>query len=147
MPSDNSNTELALCGDKKCDHFETMKKLISPSLHAFLDVLIAVILLGGPWLSDFQDATSARTLSVICGGLIALSIILTDFPGGIIRWIPLAVHLWLDALVGLILILLPIVGGMESKGLLIAMGLLLLGSAIFSVPGYKPAKPSVGNSK
>lgn len=110
-----------------------MKKLISPSHHAVMDFFIAILLLGGPWIWDFQDATMARTLSLIGGGTIATLVIFTDFPGGIVRVIPLRLHLLIDACLSIALIGLPIILKAKPGGLLIGLGLLLLGTVLFTV--------------
>ena len=88
------------------NHKRKKPDLINTRLHGMLDYSSAVILLL-PWITGFYP-TAADTLALtILGGLTILFSILTDYEFGLIKLLPMKVHLVLDTISALFLISMP----------------------------------------
>lgn len=126
-----------------------MRKLIPTHWHAFMDYIWSVVLLAGPWLSTFHEVEAARITSLAGGGLIALLTVLTASEGGIVRIIPMKVHLAMDGVLGAFLIAAPFLFGFSEETHLfhIVMGLIILGAAFFTETRqekHTPPRPVTG---
>lgn len=126
-----------------------MRKLIPTHWHAFMDYVWSIVLLAGPWLSTFHEVEAAKITSLCCGGFIALLSIFTDNEGGIIRIIPMKVHLTMDVLLGAFLIVAPFLFGFSEETYLfhIFMGFVVLGAGLFTKVNpktYPPPRPVTG---
>jgi hypothetical protein len=68
-----------------------------------LDYLVGVILIIAPWVLDFADGGPEQWVPVILGvGAIAYSL-MTDYELGVVKMIPMSMHLMLDIGSGIIL--------------------------------------------
>lgn len=75
-------------------------KIISTGVHAKIDYLAGIVFIASPWIFGFSE-TVAATWTVILVGAIALAIsIFTDYEGGVVRSIPIRVHLTADIFSG-----------------------------------------------
>lgn len=88
------------------DKYLTMKA-IPATFHAYIDYGSAVVFLVAPWIFLFDDVATAKWSSVAVGAVILLMSLLTRYEGGLLRVIPMRVHLGADILVGLFLVLSP----------------------------------------
>jgi hypothetical protein len=79
-------------------------KFISPKIHGFIDLLVVVFLLASPWYFGFTGTLAIFTY--VLAGVHLLLTILTDYPVGIFKVIPGAVHGAIEFLVGVVLIVL-----------------------------------------
>lgn len=84
-----------------------MRRIIPTHWHTFFDYITALVLLVSPWMMDFEEHGVASLISWIAGGLIAVQALATNYEGGLIRIIPIPVHLSVDVLLGSFLIILP----------------------------------------
>jgi hypothetical protein len=79
-------------------------RFIPTRTHGVIDyLLMGALLIVAPYLLGFADGTAARWVPQIVGaGLIGASL-LTDYELGVVRMIPMPVHLGLDVAAGLLL--------------------------------------------
>lgn len=79
-----------------------MKK-ISSKVHGTLDYLVGFILIISPWLFGFASGGAQMSIPIILGlGAIIYSIV-TNYELGFFKVIPFKVHLFIDALSGILL--------------------------------------------
>jgi len=90
-------------------------KAIPTTFHAFVDYGSAIVFLVAPWIFLFDHVIEAKWVSVIIGALILLISLLTRYEAGLLRIIPLRVHLAADILVGLFLVLSPWLMGFADQ--------------------------------
>lgn len=76
--------------------------IIPTRVHGVIDYLMGIVLIAAPWLLDFDEGAQTWVPMILGAGVILYSI-LTDYELGIIRAIPMQVHLILDVLGGLFL--------------------------------------------
>lgn len=77
--------------------------IIPTRIHGVLDYLVGAVLIAAPWIFGFSDNAAAMWVAIIIGiGAIAYAA-LTDFELGLIRIIPMPVHLAIDVVGGLVL--------------------------------------------
>src|SRR5215213_2483256 len=78
-------------------------RFISTQVHGVLDYLVGVLLIAVPWILGFDGTGAAQWVPVILGVAAIIYSLLTRYELGMARVIPMSVHLWLDALSGLLL--------------------------------------------
>lgn len=109
-------------------------RFIPTRVHGALDYLIGALLIVAPWIFGFSDAEVATWLPVILGaGLIAYSL-LTDYELGVMRMIPMSVHLMLDLASGVLLAVSPWLFGFDNEVWIphLIIGLLEIGAAVMT---------------
>jgi hypothetical protein len=79
-------------------------KFISPAAHGIIDYLVVVFLLAAPSVFGFTGIISYVTYAI--AGVHLLLTILTNFPMGLIKVIPVKVHAIIEALAGITCIVL-----------------------------------------
>ena len=79
-------------------------KFISPKIHGFIDLLVVVFLLASPSYFGFTGLLTTFTYALAAVHLILT--ILTKYPVGIFKIIPLTVHGSIEFIVGITLIVL-----------------------------------------
>jgi hypothetical protein len=79
-------------------------KFISPKIHGIIDYLSVIFLLISPTLFGFSGTLALFTYA-LGGGHLLLSL-LTDYPFGTFKAIPVTIHATIEVLVGIILIIL-----------------------------------------
>ena len=115
-----------------------MKK-ISPRIHGALDYITVLFLLFSPSLFDMQSTGSVFTYALAIVHLILT--LLTDFPAGVFKIIPLKIHGLIEITVSIALIVVAV--WFKSSGdnisfyyYLIFAGILFI---VWSISDYKPA--------
>ncbi len=117
-------------------------RFLPTSLHGIIDYLWGLALLSTPWLLGFADVPAAKWLAVIFGlGAFAYSI-LTDYELGLVRLLPMPVHLGLDGLGGAFLSASPWLFGFADRvyGPHLAFGLFSVAASL--VTRTDPLQPS-----
>lgn len=111
-----------------------MKKIIPTKAHAVMDYGSAVILLVGPWILLFQDIPAAKYTFVLSGALILLQSILTNYEGGLLRLIPIKLHLYVDVALGIMLVASPWLFGFADHTWLwhLSMGAMSIFTGLFT---------------
>ena len=103
-------------------------KVISPRIHGYFDFLTVVIFLLAPALLGLSQLPAMLAYSLAAVHLIVT--LTSDFPFGIFRLIPFAIHGWIERLVGPSLIALPFIFGFANEDIArnfyIAMGVAVI---------------------
>lgn len=108
-------------------------KIIQTRWHAFLDYMLALLLLIAPWLFDFTQQSIFMVSSVVAGGIILVMTLFTNNEGGLIRIIPMPVHLILDIFLGLALLVIPFFLQEDIPHIVLLLGgLMLICTGIFT---------------
>jgi hypothetical protein len=79
-------------------------KFISPKIHGLIDYLVVVFLLVSPTLFGFNGLVATFTYALAAVHL--LLTVLTDYPLGVVKVIPVSLHAAIELLVGVALIVL-----------------------------------------
>jgi hypothetical protein len=90
-------------------------RFIPTSAHGILDYVVGLALLAAPWLFGFADNETARWVTMAIGAAAILYSLLTDYELGVIRTIPMPVHLMLDAMSGILLAASPWLFGFSEE--------------------------------
>ena len=119
-----------------------MPKLITKSIHAYLDYPVALGLLIMPFLLDLVATHPlAFGLSIATGIAAFVLTLLTDHQFGVVRVLPYNLHLAVDAAVGVAFILAPIVLGFAG---LDALYYWVIGATVLVVVGlHKPEEDTI----
>jgi hypothetical protein len=81
-------------------------KIINTKLHGMLDYISAFILVT-PWISNYYTNSPDTWILAAVGGLTGLYSVFTDYELGLIKLIPMKMHLILDVIVAIFLIASP----------------------------------------
>jgi hypothetical protein len=116
-------------------------RMIPTRMHGMMDYVIGVLLIASPWIFGFADESgTAKWTFIIVGAAILLTSLMTNYELGVMRVIPMHMHLWADAIAGVVLSLSPWIFGYAddtgSNGWLPALiiGIVELGTAAMSDP-------------
>lgn len=90
-------------------------QFIPTRVHGVIDYLVAVLLIASPWLFDFSDGGAKTWIPVALGIGIALYSVLTDYELGLMRMIPMPIHLLLDVGGGIFLAVSPWLFGFSDE--------------------------------
>ena len=80
---------------------------IPPRVHGMIDYAVAALLILAPWLLGFSDHGTATAVTVAFGVVAVLYSVFTDYEPGLIRRLPMRVHLLIDVVWSLALIVSP----------------------------------------
>jgi hypothetical protein len=106
---------------------------ISVNMHGVLDYLTGLLLVTSPSYLPFPD-NSMKMIGFALGGAVILYSLMTDYPPGLLRFVPFPVHRTLDFFVGFGLLFSPIhfaVHGAPAV-LFVVLGLLLMALAFLT---------------
>jgi hypothetical protein len=119
-------------------------KIIPKFFHGILDYVSGLLLLAAPNLFGFAEIGGATVwVPRIVGLMILLQAVMTDYELGVIKVIPIAMHLMADYAIGALLLLAPFILGISSRSLtatmlLVIMALLAFGAAAMTQPRGRP---------
>jgi hypothetical protein len=125
-------------------------RVVPTRVHAVFDFTVSALLVVAPWLFDFGRGGTETWIPVLLGvsGIIYSSC--TDYERGVVRLIPMPIHLLLDMSVGVLLAVSPWLFGFAdfvwAPHLII--GLLSIGLALttWRTPAYtKAGTPADGS--
>jgi hypothetical protein len=88
-------------------------KIINPKVHGVLDYLVVLVFLGAPTLLHLSMVPAS--ISYTLAGVHLLLTLLTDFPAGAFKVVPLKWHGLIELIVGPALIALPFLLGLGSE--------------------------------
>src|SRR4029077_10868888 len=98
-------------------------KPISLTLHGAIDYLAVVIFAAAPAVMGLSGWPAA--LPYALAGVHLLMTLLTDFPAGVIKVIPIVLHQWVERIVGPVLIILALISMSEAARAFVAMGIII----------------------
>jgi hypothetical protein len=90
-------------------------RFLPSRLHGVIDYLWGVALLASPWLFGFADVTAAKWIAVVFGVGAILYSAVTDYELGLVRILPMVLHLGLDGLAGALLAASPWLFGFADR--------------------------------
>lgn len=109
-------------------------------IHGVLDYLLGAALIAAPWLLGFAAGGAETWVPVGAGVLVIGYSLLTDYELGLLRRIGMPVHLYLDALLGVLLAVSPWLLGFDTAVWIphVALGAVevLTAAVTDTVPGY-----------
>lgn len=110
-------------------------RFIGRKFHAVLDYMAGLLLIIAPWLFGFASIAPAMWVAVIVGAAIIGMSIFTDYEGGLVKVIPMATHLTMDVIAGLILAASPWLFGFADQLYWphLILGILEVGAGLFTV--------------
>lgn len=109
-------------------------KIFSTSVHARIDYITGIVFFASPWIFGFTDSVAA-TWTVIAAAAAALTMSLfTNYEGGVVKSIPMRVHLIVDMLSGGLLAASPWLFGFADQVYLphLIMGLFEVSAAMLT---------------
>jgi hypothetical protein len=112
-------------------------------VHGIIDYAVAALLIVAPWLLGFADHRTATAVTVGFGVVALLYSLFTDYELGLVRRLPMRVHLLIDVVWGLGLIASPWVFGFAGR---VAWPHIIVGLAGLAVTALtqRPPAPQVG---
>jgi SPW repeat len=103
-------------------------RFLPTRLHGYIDYGWGVALLLSPWLVGFADVPAAKWVAIVFGAGAILYSVVTDYELGLVRLLPIRMHLVLDGAAGAFLAATPWLFGFADQ---VALPHLLFG--LFSV--------------
>jgi hypothetical protein len=113
---------------------EDSMRVIPTRMHGMLDYVMGVLLLVAPYVLGFADGTAAQYVPQALGAAMLGASLLTDYELGLVRVIPMPVHLMLDFASGALLAASPWLFGFADRLYWphLILGLLEIGSALMT---------------
>lgn len=118
---------------------------IPTSVHGGLDYLMGLLLIALPWLFGFAANEAETWVLVVLGGGLLLYSLCTDYEWGLVRRIPMPLHLVLDGLGGLFLFASPFLFGFADEVMDPYLGLGLLEIVVALVTQPVPSRPNAAS--
>ncbi len=109
-------------------------KPIPTKVHGLLDYTTGALFIASPWLLDFADDDAARSVAVGTGVAVLGLSAFTDYEAGVTRRIPMATHLTVDTLSGVLVAASPWLLGFAKRIIWphVAFGVLELGAGLLT---------------
>lgn len=82
-------------------------RVLSTRAHGTIDYPVGVLLIAAPWLLGFARGGAETWVPVALGAAVLLYSAFTDYELGLVKKIQMPIHLWLDAIGGVVLALSP----------------------------------------
>lgn len=114
---------------------------IPTRVHGVLDYLMGALLIASPWLLGFATGGPEQWVPVAAGATALLYSLLTDYELGVVKRLPMPVHLLLDGIAGVALAASPWLLGFDEKVWMphVVFGALEIVAAFFTntIPAYE----------
>lgn len=90
-------------------------RFIPTRVHGMADYVIGILLIAAPWLFGFADGGAEQWVPVILGAGVILYSLMTDYELGVMKAIPMSMHLMLDIGGGIFLAVSPWLFGFADE--------------------------------
>jgi hypothetical protein len=119
-------------------------RVIPTWIHGLLDYPLSILLIALPWLGGFANGGAAQWVPIVAGvAMLGLSA-MTAYEAGVVRVVPMPVHLATDAVMGLLLAASPWLFGFADSVWIpfVVLGLGEVGAALTTEtrPGHRMSK-------
>lgn len=84
-------------------------------MHAKIDYLASILFIASPWIFGFKESVPATWVVIAIGLMSILMSLFTDYEGGMVRSIPMRVHLTADVFAGAFLASSPWLFGFANE--------------------------------
>jgi hypothetical protein len=125
-------------------------RFIPTRTHGVIDYLMGALLILAPYLLGFADGTAAQWIPQVVGAALIGASLLTDYELGVVRVIPMPVHLFLDVAAGALLAVSPWLFGFADRVAWphLILGLLEIGMGLTTstTPATAAAATTVGGT-
>ena len=125
-------------------------RFIPTRTHGVIDYLMGALLILAPYLLGFADGTAAQWIPQGVGAALIGASLLTDYELGVVRVIPMPVHLFLDVAAGALLAVSPWLFGFADRVAWphLILGLLEIGMGLTTstTPATAAAATTVGGT-
>jgi hypothetical protein len=110
-------------------------RIISTKLHSRIDYLSSILFIAMPWILNFSEVVPATWVLIAVGSLSILMSLFTDYEGGMVRSMPMSVHLNIDVFTGLFLAASPWILGFAGDVYLphLLLGLFEIAAGLLTV--------------
>jgi hypothetical protein len=89
-------------------------RFIPTRIHGVLDYLAGAFLITSPWLLAYAMGGPETWVTVALGAVIIAYSLMTDYELGVVRFLSMRTHLWLDGWIGLFLVWSPTLFGFSA---------------------------------
>jgi hypothetical protein len=109
-------------------------RFISTRMHGVMDYVVGLLLIASPWIFNFNRGGVETYVPVVLGVGAILYSLLTRYEFGVLRVIPMRVHLMLDIASGVLLALSPWLFGFADYVFLphLILGLVEIGAGLLT---------------
>ncbi|MCE7073056.1 MULTISPECIES: SPW repeat protein [Dyadobacter] len=90
-------------------------KMISTKLHSIIDYSTSILFIAMPWIVGFNEVPAATWVLIAVGAMSITMSLFTDYEGGMVRSLPMHVHLNVDVVTGLLLAASPWILGFADQ--------------------------------
>jgi len=119
-------------------------KIISTRTHGCIDYAVATFMIAAPWLLRFNRGGLETTSLVLIGVASVFYSAFTRYELGLVKVIPMKIHLTLDKIIGLLLILSPWLLGFAHD---VALPHVLFGVAAILISSLTQTRPVSENAR
>ena len=113
-------------------------QLIDKKNHGYIDYCMGIILIAAAYLLNFQSERTLNIILFVAGSLGLLYSLLTKYKMGVIKIIPINIHLMLDTILGTFLAASPWLFGFADKVFFPHLVLGLIGIGVAVTTSIKP---------
>ena len=109
-------------------------RFIDTRTHGMMDYLMGILLIISPWLFGFANGGAAQWIPVLLGAGALFYSIITDYELGLLKILPMNVHLIIDLMAGILLAASPWLFGFADEVFLphLILGLLEIGASLMT---------------
>jgi len=107
-------------------------RFLSTKTHGIMDYLMGLLLIAAPWLLGFAEGGAETWVPVTIGVATLVMSLLTNYELGLVKTLPMSLHLTIDLLSGLLLAASPWLFGFADRVYLphLILGLAEVGAAL-----------------
>lgn len=126
-------------------------RFLPTHVHGMLDYGVGLLLILAPYILGFADGGAAQLVPQTLGAGAILYAFFTDYELGLVRLIPMPVHLLLDAASGALLAISPWLFGFADRVWVphLVLGLVEIGASLVTrtTPGTRAAPSGIGPTR